>query len=207
MNFLAHCALAQDAGEIWQLDQEHITGLLAGALIGDFVKGPIPLEWPQPLRIGVQVHRKIDANSNQDPFGKACSNRFPQSLRRFAPIFVDLIADHHLCSNWQSHYPHRSLDLFAQRCYAAIAYYETYLGDQGSRFFSYMQDENLLCHYDQWAHVERGLHSVMRRLNRRELSQQVVNTCIEVLDDCQADCGALHHQLQQHWHVWQPDGI
>ena len=192
MNFLAHCALAEDASEVWDAQDDLRAGLLAGALIGDFVKG-------------VRVHRRVDACSNQDQFAKACSNRFPPELRRFAPIFVDLIADHHLCRDWHRHYPRRDLATFAQQCYAAIELYDRYLPAHGRRFFAYMLEENLLLHYDKWEHLERGLYSVMRRLQRSEMAASVIDTTQHLIPQCQQDCAALHQQLQQQWQSWTLD--
>ena len=105
MNFLAHCALANDAADRMQADLTLRQGLLAGGVIGDFVKGPVLPAWPQALQNGVRLHRKIDALSNQDPAIHQLSRAFPSTLRRFAPIFLDLIADHALAQDWSRHYP------------------------------------------------------------------------------------------------------
>ena len=205
MNFLAHFALAQDASESWQADDSLTEGLLAGALIGDFIKGPIPTDWPQALQWGVRVHRRVDAQSNKSRHVRTCSDRYSEPLRRYAPIFVDLIADHHLCTDWLSHYPQRELAAFSQRCFAAIEAYANYLPSNGQRFFSYMRDENLLMNFDQWEHLERGLHSVLRRLDQKALAVQVMQATQTLLPDCRADCSALHKDLQAHWQTWHPD--
>ena len=202
MNFLAHCALACDAATTWQTDAQVTQGLVAGALIGDFLKGRIPTDWPSPLARGVAVHRRVDACSNKSIHTRACAERYSKSLRRFAPIFVDLIADYHLCNHWQQHYPQRELASFTQSCYTAIDLYCDYLPEPGKRFFEYMQDEDLLAHYNQWHHLERGINSVLRRLNRKDLAPMVLSETRQVLAACEQDCYALHAQLQDEWQSW-----
>ena len=56
MNFLAHCALADDAADSsWQCNEQERQGLLAGAVLGDFVKGTIPAYWPLALQAGIKA--------------------------------------------------------------------------------------------------------------------------------------------------------
>ena len=65
MNFLAHCALADDASNSWPTGEDMRQGLLAGAILADFGKGPVPKSMPNALQTGIRLHRRIDAFSNQ----------------------------------------------------------------------------------------------------------------------------------------------
>ena len=40
------------------------SGLLAGAILADFGKGPIDSKWPLELQAGIRLHRRIDAFTN-----------------------------------------------------------------------------------------------------------------------------------------------
>ena len=164
MNFLAHCALARDFAE--QNPELGMQGLLAGAVIGDFIKGPVNPDWPADLVTGIRLHRRIDALSNQDPAFIQLSEAFPAKLRRFAPIFVDLLLDHALALEWRHYYDDEPNE-FSIACYSAIDQHRGYLPSHGERFFSYMQDQDLLARYSQWQHVADGASSVVRRLSRR----------------------------------------
>ncbi|MEM9620835.1 MAG: ACP phosphodiesterase, partial [Pseudomonadota bacterium] len=139
MNFLAHCALAWDAASVWSCHNKQRTGLLAGGILGDFVKGRVDPSWPIELQAGVRLHRKVDALSNRDPHTRACSNLFTPELRRLAPIFVDLLGDYHLANHWTEFY---AIDLhqFTQECYASLGRYEAYLTEPGQRFYQYALD-------------------------------------------------------------------
>ncbi|MEM7098749.1 MAG: ACP phosphodiesterase [Pseudomonadota bacterium] len=199
MNFLAHCALANDAATIWQANNNQRQGLLAGAVVGDFVKGRIPEDWPAPLAAGVKVHRRIDAVSNTSPYMQSCSNRYSGELRRFAPIFVDLIADYHLCLDWGEYYPSVALPDFAQECYRAIGTYSGWLPARGQRFLGYMREEDLFTRFAQPPHLERSLGSVLRRLNREHLLAEVIDATDQIISECADDCRLLHQELAAQW--------
>ena len=133
MNFLAHCALADEASSLWQVDSNQHQGLLAGAVIADFTKGRINPLWPDALQAGIRLHRRIDAVSNQHPGIRTSCERFPKSLRRFAPIFIDILADHYLSLSWQD-YTKENLGTFTPRCYQAIARYQEFVPHQGQSY-------------------------------------------------------------------------
>lgn len=201
MNFLAHCALADDAAAVWRVDQEARRGLLAGAFIGDFIKGPLPPDWPAALQAGARLHRRVDALSNRSTGIKRSCDRFPQHLRRFAPIFVDMLADHCLAHDWQTHYP-QPITAFSEECYAAIEAYADRLPARGRRFFTYMQDVDLLANYHEWDHVARGLHSVLRRLDREPWFNEVEAASRALIAPSREDFVDYYPELRQAWEAW-----
>ena len=201
MNFLAHCALAQDAVEQWGCNARERGGLLAGAIIGDFVKGTIPTDWPIELQAGARLHRRIDAQSNLNDHIRNSCNRYPDHLRRFAPIFVDMLADHCLSHAWDEYY-RWSRPGFARDCYAAVQGYQQHLNTPGQRFFGYMYDEDLLANYHDWHHISRGLAAVLRRLKRSELHAEVDAASRDLVTPAQADFAVFYPQLREHLHSW-----
>jgi acyl carrier protein phosphodiesterase len=201
MNFLAHCSLAHDAAQTWQCDPEQRAGLLAGAVIGDFVKGQLPQAWPHALRAGARLHRKVDALSNINPGIRKNCDRYPAHLRRFAPIFVDMLADHCLALNWQNYYD-MDPQVFSADCYGAIASYQEYLTPEANRFFTYMRDVDLLANYDEWSNVARGLKSVLRRLRRDHWFEEVEQASLATVPGTHADFTGYYPELQQAWTDW-----
>ena len=201
MNFLAHCTLAADASATWDVPANQHNGLLAGAIIADFSKGRVNPQWPQSLQAGIRLHRRIDAVSNQHAaILKSCA-RYPKQLRRFAPIFVDILADYHLSHNWNSYSKH-DLFGFAQRCYAAVAYYQDYLPEHGRRFAAYMQDSNLLARYHEWPTIEQAIASSLRRLQRPDLTATAVAASSEITGQSVDDFHEFYADFRQqlvHW--------
>ncbi|MEM8767504.1 MAG: hypothetical protein AAGE43_08685 [Pseudomonadota bacterium] len=63
MNFLAHCLIGHEAAA----GTDRASPLLAGGFLGDFIKGRVPEAMPGDLALGVRLHRRVDAFSNQQP--------------------------------------------------------------------------------------------------------------------------------------------
>ncbi len=201
MNFLAHCSLAHDAAEAWDCNQEERLGLLAGAVIGDFVKGRIPTNWPVALQAGARLHRKVDALSNTHPNIRASAAAYPDQLRRFAPIFIDMLADHSLACTWDDYYD-MPLSEFSTQCYTAISQHQRQLPLQGQRFVRYMVQQDLLASYDQWPHIAQGLQSVLRRLRRPDWFEEVERASRAVLETHHSHFSDYYPDLRNAWQTW-----
>lgn len=196
MNFLIHCTLANDVADNLAADTELRTGLIAGGVIGDFVKGPVNTAWPEALQNGVRLHRKIDALSNQDLAIRRLSATFPPHLRRFAPIFLDLLADHALAKDWSQHYDFARRE-FSQGCYAAIDEYAPYMPAGGMKFLTYMREQDLLGNYHEWDHIHRATQSVLRRLKRLELTSAAESAMQATLPATADELQGLLERLRQ----------
>lgn len=203
MNFLAHCALAHDAAEHWQVDASARTALLAGAVIGDFIKGPVPDRWPADLRAGVRLHRRIDAITAREASLSSVFPAFGSSLRRYAPILLDLLCDYSLCRQWH-HFYEFELPQFSQECYAALTTYQAYLPSRGQRFSQYLQQEDLLTHYDQWHVVSQGTGSVLRRLGMESRQEEVMTAMHAAREATDQAMQAAYPRLQNAWMTWRP---
>ncbi|NKC00577.1 MAG: DUF479 domain-containing protein [Pseudomonadales bacterium] len=206
MNFLAHTALALDAGGVWACQDEEIEGLLAGAIIGDFVKGRIPEDWPDPLRAGVALHRKIDALSNLHPAIQTACRTYPDDLRRFAPIFLDLLADHSLARSWSDYYD-VEIGGLTKACYEATDSYNRRHKDgavsaNATRFVAYMQDVDLLANYNDWHHIEQGIRSVVRRLKKDLDLTHVLTHCAERVGETDVLLQQLYPDLRSAFTEW-----
>lgn len=196
MNFLAHCALAEEASNFWRVQPDQNQGLLAGAVLADFSKGAINTRWPEELRAGVRLHRRIDAVSNQHPGMRTSCQRFPTALRRFAPIFVDILGDYYLSTNWQR-YAKETLSAFTPRCYRAISRYQNHLPQQSHSFIAYMSDTDLLGRYHEWATVERALLFSLKRLGKDHLGHDVVKASEAIAAEGADD---FHHYYEDFRH-------
>jgi acyl carrier protein phosphodiesterase len=198
VNFLAHCLLAANA----KPDDEPLTeDLIAGGLLGDFVKGAVPEQWPASLQTGVRLHRRIDAYSNQMPGIRISCDRFPTNLRRFAPIFVDVVADHCLALDWAGRH-HQTLNEFSKHCYASTTVHAHRLSKRQQRYIDWMVEDDLLANYASFAVMERGLYSITRRLKREELNGQLadfVHTALPALKD---DFLTYFPDLESHAQSW-----
>ncbi len=159
MNFLAHCLIPERA------DPDGHPDLIAGGFVGDFLKGRLPDDLPGRLADGVRLHRRIDAFSNELPGIRASCARFEGPLRRYAPIVVDVVADHLLAVHWPRFHP-EPLETFTRRAYRAIGPHHGWLPPRGQRLLRFMREEDLLAGYQDPAVMHRSLEAVLQRLRR-----------------------------------------
>ena len=152
MNFLAHCALAG-------ADED----LIVGSFLGDFVNGPISTDLPTGVQRGVRLHRRIDAYSNMQADIRVSVERFPAELRRIAPVFVDLIADHFLARDYEDHYA-ETLAEFSARTYAALDTGARWLTADARLFRRLVEDSDMFARYRRIETVARGFRRVAERL-------------------------------------------
>ena len=158
MNFLAHCLLASP-GEGW----------IAGGVLGDFVKGPIPEDLPPALRAGIWLHRRIDTFSNALPPLRHGFARFHPRLRRPAPVLLDIVADHCLALGWRR-YCEEELPAFAAKAYAACHRHDAWAPARARRFVDHMATRDLLAAYRDADVIRRAMHHVLQRLRMAHLA-------------------------------------
>ena len=83
MNHLAHFALAGEE-----------EALVIGALLGDYVKGPLAGRLPAGIEAGVRLHRRIDGFTDSHPVPAALRSLFGPGERRLSGVLLDLYFDH-----------------------------------------------------------------------------------------------------------------
>src|ERR1051325_10142199 len=90
MNYLAHLFLAEDDPES-----------LLGNLLGDFVKGAKKDDYPDSIRRGIELHRKVDRFTDAHRVVRSSLSLISPARRRFAGVLVDIFYDHLLAKDWQ----------------------------------------------------------------------------------------------------------
>ncbi len=112
MNYLVHFLLA---GE----DED----LRLGNLLGDFVKGRVErFEHPgltERLRVGIQMHRTIDAFSDRHPAVHRSKQILAPEYGRLSGVIVDVFYDHVLARRWSEHHS-RPLAVYTQDVYRTL---------------------------------------------------------------------------------------
>ena len=183
MNFLAHCLLAHPGD-----------GFVAGGILGDFVKGRIPDSLPPELRAGVRLHRRIDSFSNRLPAMKESAKRFPPTLRRVAPVLLDIVADHCLCLAWHR-YGIGDIRGFTARVYAAVDSYGEWVPAPGGAFVQRMIENDLLARYSDEVVIHRAMGHVLDRLKLAHLAQELAGVLDDQLSALRKDFDVYYPQL------------
>jgi acyl carrier protein phosphodiesterase len=112
MNYLVHFLLAGDDDE-----------LRLGSLLGDFVKGRVEgfahRGATERLRIGIQMHRTIDAFSDRHPAVRRSKHVLAPEYGRLSGVIVDVFYDHVLARRWPEYDP-RPLSAYTQDVYRTL---------------------------------------------------------------------------------------
>ena len=157
MNHLAHFFLAEPAPEA-----------VAGAFLGDFVKGKIgDGDFPQSIRREIIVHRRIDAFTDADEFLSNCKNRFVKTRRRFVGIALDVAFDHFLANNWTD-YAAENLDDFARFAYRSLEASAHRFPNDFQKILPRMIADDFLAAYRDFGRVQFALQRLSLRVRGGE---------------------------------------
>lgn len=152
MNFLAHLWLADRTGTS-----------LAGAILGDVVRGADLSAYPDALAHGIRVHRRVDAATDRHAAIAGLRAGFADGQRRYAGIVLDLAADHALALDW-SHHHDRPLGHFCADAAAQLAAASAWFVQAGGRPVEAAAFSRLLMSYAQADGIDRALRRTAGRL-------------------------------------------
>lgn len=160
MNYLAHFHLASCARP-----GDNAEGLIVGALLGDFVKGPLRGAWPGDWEQGIALHRRIDALTDSHPEVSALLETLPRDYRRYGGIMFDVCFDYCLAQHWRN-FHRTSLPDFAQQIYAVLNQYGDALPPAARKQAHRLQQYDVLVAMGQWHTVDNMLGRIGQRLTR-----------------------------------------
>lgn len=151
VNYLAHFHLSYG-------DDER----LLGALMGDYVKGPLQGRFSPGLEHGIWLHRKVDAFTDSHPQLQQLRRCFHPAFRRYSSIMTDVVFDHFLNLHWQQ-FHHQPLAAFSEDIYRLIHNHEQLLPAakvQAANLVRY----DVLGSYRHWQTVEGALVRISQRM-------------------------------------------
>ena len=188
MNYLLHCWLGREND-----------GLLAGGFLGDFVKGEIPSNYEPDLQRGIRLHRHIDSESNRLEPMKKTYFRFGTSLRRPAPILLDLVADHIFAKYWHE-FAIGDLADFSAKCYQTIGRY--YLLPNAAGMHRYMQRTDLFRRYADQDVIYNICRRILVRLRMGQHAGQLATILVSEHDNFKKDFEGYFPLLEAKAQVW-----
>lgn len=154
MNYLVHLYLAGEDSE-----------LQLGGLMGDFVKGPIPADYPARLALGLLLHRRIDSLAQNSPHTRLSRQRLHPKFGHGRGIIVDIFYDHFLASNWAD-YCSEPLENYTAKFYELLQENHNRLPTGLQQIVPRMIKHNWLVSYQHRAVVGRALQRISQRLSR-----------------------------------------
>lgn len=153
MNFLLHMLLSGDDDQI-----------LVGNFMGDFVKGPLLDRFPERIRQGVTLHRRIDSFASRNELFTRSRLRIDPLYGLYRGVLVDLFYDHFLVAEW-SDWSDEPFDRYLHRTRALIDDHRAELPERMQPLVPVIFEE-LLPSYGQVSGIGRALERMSRRVTR-----------------------------------------
>ena len=153
MNFLAHIFLS---GE----NQER----MIGNFIADFVKGKKMFDYPDGIRKGIELHRKIDFFTDHHPVTSRSKDPLRKKYRHYSGVIVDLYYDHFLAKNFNS-YSDTDLESYTLKTYQILTQRKGDLPEEVRHFLPFMIERNWLLNYASLEGLNRTLTGLSKRVN------------------------------------------
>lgn len=151
MNFLAHAYLS--FGD---------NNLLLGNMVSDFVKGSRQFNFPEAIRMGIALHRRIDAYTDAHPATSIAKDILKPAAHRYAGPFVDVIYDHFLATD-DAVFSDASLLEFSVDTYAALEQQRQWFPQSFTFVFDRMKQDNWLYNYSTAYGTQRSFQGLYRR--------------------------------------------
>lgn len=139
--------------------------LMAGAFLGDFVKGTLVGERPNHIETGIRFHRAVDAFVDLHPIQRQSIDRFQPHFRRYGGIICDVVYDHFLANHWLT-FCDQDFVQFCEESYAAILSERAHLSSSAAETITRMQRYGSLESYRSETYISRSLEHIGQRLKR-----------------------------------------
>jgi acyl carrier protein phosphodiesterase len=165
MNYLAHIFLSGDNDDV-----------KIGNFIADFVPGKKYLEYPETIKKGILLHRKIDTYTDSHPIFRESKRRLFGDFRHYSAVIVDMFYDHFLAKHFSA-YSDVELNEFAASFYKLLEDKKQILPDNVKRVLPVMINYNWLVSYrdlDQ-------LQDILRQMNNRTKHKSNLHHSIALL--------------------------
>jgi len=153
MNYLAHLYLAEEES------------LKVGGFIADFVKGPLTGAYPEGIELGIRLHRRIDFWSDQHSGIGQIRHLLPARFSRYSGIIADVLGDHFLSLEWQTHQP-LPIDKFAWQSIELLRRHESIFPEKAKYSLNFMEKDSWLTRYHQLPYCIGILERIGQRFKR-----------------------------------------
>lgn len=151
MNYLAHLYLSFGHEEI-----------MVGNYIADSVKGRQVQNFPDRIKQGILLHRKIDEYTDTHPVVDQSKARIREIYRKYSGVVIDMYYDHFLAAGWRN-YADTPLLQFTKSAYRTLFRYYFTLPARMKKILPAMAVGNWLASYADVDNVGLALQGMSRR--------------------------------------------
>lgn len=151
LNYLAHLYLSNNQPLI-----------MVGNFIADHVKGRQIEVFPEEIKAGILLHRRIDAFTDSHPVVEESKTRLRPQFRKYAPVIADIYYDHFLARDWDRYHT-QSLDEFAANAYTLMNSHAEIIPPRALHMLGFMEKQNWLKNYGSLEGLHRALNGLSKR--------------------------------------------
>jgi acyl carrier protein phosphodiesterase len=151
MNYLAHLYLSFGHEEI-----------MVGNYIADSVKGRQVQNFPDRIKQGILLHRKIDEYTDTHPVVNQSKARIREIYRKYSGVVIDMYYDHFLAAGWRN-YADTPLLQFTKSAYRTLFRYYFTLPVRMKKILPAMAVGNWLASYADIDNIGLALQGMSRR--------------------------------------------
>ncbi len=190
MNHLAHFVVAAS--------HPH---LLAGALLGDHIKGRLTGERPATVEAGIQLHRQVDSFTDQHSLLRHSAQRFDPAFRRYAGIMLDIIFDYFLARRFAD-FQLGTLPEFNDYVFKSLADCQQWFDQPARDQYLRMRDRQSMLFYGDSAYIDRSLRYLATRLKHDNPLAGGYLEFVEHEQDLEQDFTQFFPELQAYTKAW-----
>lgn len=153
MNYLAHSFLSYNN-----------PGLIIGNFIADHIHGNHFESFPEHIKDGIKLHRRIDTFTDAHEKFKESKRYFYEGYEKYSGILIDIYFDHLLAKNFNM-YSAISLDTYCKNIYKIYTAHIDILPKESAGFLNYVLENNIYTSYSKIEGIERVLYHLSHRIN------------------------------------------
>lgn len=162
MNFLAHIYLSGN-NELLKI----------GNFMADGIRGKDYMHFPEEVKKGILLHRKIDSFTDAHLIYRKSKHRLHEKYGHYSGVIMDIIYDHFLAKNWEK-YSVESLANYAGEFYKLLDKNEDLLTERTKNLLPYMKQNNWLLSYQSIEGIEKILFQMNHRTKNRSNMQEAI---------------------------------
>jgi len=151
MNYLAHLYLSGEDDAV-----------RFGNYLGDHLRRSQWAQYPERVRMGLELHALIDETTDRHPKVLASRQRMRPSQHKFSPVVQDLLYDHFLAVHWNRFHP-MGLEEYSVDVYRRLERYRDVMPAGVVRMYEHMSRHNWLLSYAETDGLNQALGGMARR--------------------------------------------
>lgn len=145
MNYLAHIYLSGNNDL-----------LKIGNFMADGIRGKDYLYFPEEVKKGILLHRKIDSFTDTHLIYRKSKHRLHEKYGHYSGVIMDIIYDHFLAKNWEQ-YSAEKLESYVDNFYNLLEENQEILTLKTKNLLPYMKQNNWLLSYQSINGIEKIL--------------------------------------------------